>query len=184
MGTGKRPLGAAAGGLAAVAVVAVAAYAVAGVAEREMGKESVEDALYRCDPVRTDAAALSARFPELGRLASASWCVQALGSPEYGSLRSPDREDLVYYAVARVPASALPGTPGAWHAAPDAPADLPAALRALLPASAASWLRNSGGAYADPATGTVVIAGLVPADPDAPPAPLPSPRTPAGPLSR
>lgn len=165
MRTGRRRLGATVGGLSAVVVVAAGAYSVAAVAERAMKDEAAEDALYRCEPVSTDPGPLSALFPDLGTIVSATWCAKAPGTPEYGRLSAPNPDDLQYYAVVRTAGTARleastsdPWLPGAGVD----PARFPAALNAVLPSSG-QWVR-SGPVFIDRVSGTVVLFG---ADPNA-----------------
>lgn len=144
-----------AGGLAALAGVLVA-YGSFG---RSSDAEA-DQATHRCAPLSSDASDLAARLRPMGPMVSATWCVQALGTPGTSRVSVPGPHDWVFYGVVRL---ADPDTADAWGPWQPTGAPkmlgMPAALRSLAPAHA-QWSSNGAGAYLDRASATLLLAGV------------------------
>ncbi|WP_331767486.1 hypothetical protein [Embleya sp. NBC_00896] len=119
----------------------------------------VEQAAHRCEPLSTSTPALSASFPRLGTVASATWCVRALGTPDKSRVTIPGPHDWAYYAVVRLADTAAVEAWGPWQPTENPQtSEMPATLRSLVPAQG-RWSSNEAGAYLDRASATVVLNG-------------------------
>ncbi|MGA4539309.1 hypothetical protein ACPA54_04885 [Uniformispora flossi] len=119
-----------------------------------------EQAAHRCAPLSSDASDLAARVRPMGPLASATWCVQALGTPGTSRVSVPGPHDWVFYGVVRLADPDAADAWGPWQptGAPEL-LEMPAALRALVPAPA-QWSSNGAAAYLDRSSATLVLAGV------------------------
>lgn len=148
-----------AGVVAATLTVVAGVLAVACSAGDE-ADEKAELAAHRCEPVSSSASGLSGVFPKLGPLTSASWCAQALGTPDTARLTVPGPHDWVYYGIVRLVVNAAAEAWGPWQpsSGPRIP-EMPSALRSLVPAHG-QWSYNGTGTYWDQASQTLVLSGL------------------------